>query len=415
MQRFAMVLGLAFVACGSPSGTDSGIDAGTTDAGTLDASLLDAGSADAGTADAGGSDAGTGDAGGGCAFSFSGFPTPLVFADTTVGCRAERSLSVWSRCSRDVSVQPSTFGDSSFTTDGGSLILPAGTMVELPLWFAPTSAGSASGAFLLVTSAVPQQGLLGTVLRGAGQLTSARTDTWTQPARQFLDVLFVVSDGPGMAAPQQLLSQNLTSAWQYAASINLDVRGHVLLGRSDGGAPVSSNGVPNVLLGEQGQPTTSCLSRAVEALEDRSWLIDRAHFAVVCVQNTLEKPPLGSPTAWLRALRAPVFGLAQFAPGCANDDVLLGSYIDATGGARESICGSDGGVGLSSLFSLRTTFALSSPLGGDGGIAVRIDNALVPNASFTFNAARGELVFAPLMVPPPGSNLTASYEAACTP
>lgn len=412
MRRLVAVLGLAFVACGGPSGIDAGAgDAGAIDASVVDAGAFDAGVSDAGSSDAGGSDAGAGDAG--C--WLVALPTPLAFADTTVGCRTERALSVWNRCAAGVGATPSTQGGSGFTVDAGALVVPARAMVDVPVWFAPQSAGAAQGQVVLTTSGLPQQPLLATPLRGTGRTSASRADTWTQPTRPRIDVLFVVSDGPGMAAAQQSLQQNLVTAWQYATATNLDVRGHVLVGRGDGGAPVSSASAPSVVLGDQGQPTTSCLARAVEALHDGTWLRPTDRFAVVCVQNTLEQPVAGSPAAWLRALGGTVYGLAQFAPGCANDDVVLGGYIDATGGSRESLCGSDGGLGLSSLFTLNTRFALTSPIGGDGGLEVRIDTAVVPGGSYTFDATRREVVFAPLFAPAPGATVQAIYEAACAP
>lgn len=401
----------------------------------------DAGLDDAGTDDAGVDDAGT-DAGfdagldGGCAVTV--LPATLTFGATVPGCVASASLTLQNGCGAAESVSIGTTGP--FFTDAGTFTLDAGASVQVALTFSPFAVGPMTGVATVTSSTVAM-----VPLSGLGDSSAITTDTFRTPNRPRANVLFVVSDGPGMTDAQQAIAASFPSLLQYAQSSQFDFRVGILAGRADGGTLVGgviTQNRPNaaaqfsssIALGSAGTPTQSCLERAVQELSTNAgWLIPRGSFALVCVQNTLEQAPTTA-TASLQTLGTlvgnpthfTVDGVANFVPGCpAPDDVRLRALVDATQGEALSICPSDAGIaalprGL--LGQYENTFILSRPVDATAAIEVRVDGALVPavdavtgNSIWVFDVARNAVIFAPVMAPQPGASVAVRYSRACGP
>jgi hypothetical protein len=401
---------------------DAGVDAGQMDA--MDAGLdagTDAGF-DGGT-DAGvdaGADAGI-DGGPGC---LTVSPGVVDFGPVVPGCSSRQWIALRNTCSSQQSASLAIA--APFSSDAGTVTVGAGASVEVPLFFSPTALGAAAG--------VATAGSAAATLHGEGVAAPATIDSFVVAAQPQADVLFVISDGPGMTAGQQWLATNFSSLLQYATASAIDFRLGVLTGRPDGGPPtlVSSTTpsleqrfVENVELGELGSSTGSCITRAVDELSrDAGWLRPGASFGLVCVQNTVEQLP-GSPSAWLRTLRTAagtpeifsVSAVANFVPGCAApDDLVLRTLAHDSLGASVSICAPDAGatgdLGKSAL-GFRDTFFLSRAPAG--GVTVQVDGVTVPASAWTYDPARNAVVVSPFAVPEPGKTLTVHYAASCSP
>jgi hypothetical protein len=368
-------------------------------------------------------------------------PTEVRFGEHPVGCRASRPVVLWNTCAGAQTVSLSVTGSGAFAVDAGVLQLAPDASVTVPVEFRPQQAGLRAGALVGTTSF----GLVTIPTDGTG--IDERVDTFTQSSQTRVDVLVVLSDGPGMTPVQAGLAASGPAYLQYAATNALDLRLGVLRGRADGGGlvdgspgapPVLTTGTPNAaqrwqekfLLGDAWTPTSSCLVRAAQHLaQDAGWLRADATLSLVCVQNTLEQPS-GSPRGQLAALQgAPnadvvVSAIANFTPGCAApDDAALTAAVSATDGERSSVCTGDGGLssglGLARV-GLRRTWRLSAPASGDGGFTVSFDGQVVPGAVgdagvWRYDASRNAIVFPPLLAPEPGRSFTVRYRPACGP
>lgn len=368
-------------------------------------------------------------------------PSTLEFGEVAAGCSVVRSLTLWNRCSVD---QTLTINAPTPFTAPASLTLPALGVVDVPVRFSPPTLGVRQAMLTFSSSS----GALGSVsLRGLGAMSVDVTDTFPSPAVPLSDTLFVMSDGPGMAATQQSLASNVPGLLQFWNSSNVDYRLAVIAGSPDGGGLIQESPTAPVVLtpstpmvqqslalklsrGEAGVGTQSCLSRAVEVLSvDAGWLRPNAGLGVVCVQNALEQAP-GDSVAWTRVLgavagKAPgrlvVSAIGRFKPGCAgSDDVALRAAVTGTFGSTQSICSPDGGL-APSAFGYRSSFELSRPGPSDGGFDVQVDGMAVPYLDsqnlpiWSFDAARNAFELKPLYVPEPGKTLTVRYRPACTP
>lgn len=368
-------------------------------------------------------------------------PSALEFGEVAAGCALVRPLTVWNRCSvvQTLSITaPTPFSAPS------SLTVPALGVVELPVRFSPPTLGARQATLTLSSSA---GGLFSVSLRGVGAMSADVTDTFSSAAVPLNDTLFVMSNGPGMAATQQWLSSSVPGLLQYWVSSNVDYRLAVIAGSADGGGLVQeSPSAPVVLtaatpmlqqrvaqklsLGEMGAGTQSCLARATEVLSaDAGWLRPNAGLGIICVQNSLEQLA-GDAPAWTRVLgavagKAPgqlvVSAIGRFTPGCtAPDDAALRAAVGSTFGATQSICAPDGGL-APPAFGFRTSFSLSSPGPADGGFDVQVDGVAVPYLDnqnlpiWSFDVARNAFELKSLYVPEPGKTLTVRYRPACTP
>ncbi len=367
-------------------------------------------------------------------------PTVLDLGAVEAGCSLSRPLTLWNRCSVAQSVSITTV--APFTAPA-TVSLPALGVIDVPVHFAPPTLGARQG---MMTMTAPS-GSLSILLRGLGAAGADVTDTFPSAAVPRSDTLFVMSDGPGMAATQQALASSVPSLLQYWSSSNVDYRLAVIAGSLDGGGLIQESPTAPVVLtasvpmlqqrvgqklslGETGAGTQSCLSRAVEVLSaDAGWLRPNAGLGIICVQNTREQAP-GDSVAWARLLgtvagKAPgqlvVSAIGRFTPGCVGpDDVALRSAVTSTFGALESICAPDGGL-APPAFGYRSSFELSRRGPSDGGFDVQVDGMAVPYLDsqnlpiWSFDAARNAFELKPLYVPEPGKTLTVRYRPACTP
>ncbi|MDP3237959.1 MAG: hypothetical protein Q8N26_34530, partial [Myxococcales bacterium] len=389
---------------------------GTVDGGTDGGTTSDAGtSSDAGARP----DAGPTPVDAGC---IRLVPDPVTFGAVEVGCRLDRATAVVNTCATPQVVSLSTA--APFFATPSTVTVPARGFEQVSLRFQPASLGAQQGVVSVSSPAHAST----VSMSGAGATSRSVVQTFAPPLRPRMDVLFVVSDGPGMLPIQQALAQELTSFFRYATTSQLDLEMRVLIGRPDGGASVPlSAGLFNpqiLLVGEAGAPTQSCLDRARDELLVQRWLRPNALFAVYCIQNTLEQP--GISLASLLALRRTFGGVstvvsarAVFAPCVGPHDALLAAAATSTGGELVSICGgtTTSPGGRPSNLDARV-FPLSHPPELDAGVAVEIDGMSVqPNAPATnalvWSIVDGALTFEPLYEPEPGRVVTVRYTATC--
>jgi hypothetical protein len=369
-------------------------------------------------------------------------PTQVRFGEHPVGCRASRPVVLWNTCAGAQTVSLSVTGGGAFSVDAGALQLAPDASVTVPVEFRPQQAGLRAGAFVGTTNS----GLVTIPTDGTG--IDERVDTFTQSSQGRVDVLVVLSDGPGMTPVQTDLAASGAAYLQYAATNGIDLRLGVLRGRADGGGLVDGNpgaplilttGTPNAaqrwrekfLLGDTWTPTSSCLVRAAQHLaQDAGWLRADATLSLVCVQNTLEQLS-GSPGGAVAALQAGapnpdvvVSAIANFTPMCAApDDAALTAAVSDTDGERTSVCTGDAGLssglGLARA-GLRRTWRLSAPVSPDGGLAVSFDGQVVPGTLgdagvWRYDPSRNAIVFPPPFAPEPGRSFTVRYRPACVP
>lgn len=311
-----------------------------------------------------------------------------------------------------------------FSATPSTLTVPARGFEQVSLRFQPASLGAQQS---VVSVSSPSHA--STVsMSGTGASTRSMVQTFTPSQRSRMDVLFVVSDGPGMLPIQQALAQELTSFFRYATTSQLDLEMRVLIGRPDGGASVPLSAAffnpQSLLVGEGGTPTQSCLDRARDELLVQRWLRPNALFAVYCIQNTLEQA--GTSVASLLALRRTFGGVSTvvsargvFAPCAGPHDALLTAAATSTGGELVSVCGgtTTSPGGRPSNLEERV-FPLSHPPELDAGVTVEIDGMSVqPNAPATnalvWAIVDGALTFEPLYQPEPGRVVTVRYTATC--
>jgi hypothetical protein len=365
-------------------------------------------------------------------------PSTLQFGTRPTGCRASLPLRLQNTCGVAQTVSLSA-GGAPFFADGGAVLAPDAS-VTLSVDFIPQVPGAVTG----VATVTATSGPVVVPLRGEGAFDVV--DTFRQSARERVDLLAVVSDGPGMAPAQMDLAASGNSLVQYVVTSQIDLQMGVLRGRTDGGGLVhGSAGAPLVLttitpnlaqrwsekflLGEAGSPTSSCLVRVAEHLaQDAGWLRADAKLSVWCIQNSYEQ--LSGTAASQVALlgqRAPsgevvVSALANFTPACpAPDDPVLSAAVMMTGGVSSSIC-VDGGIGEPPIgSSYRRVFRLSLPVATDGGPAVSIDGMPLPPTDgrdagvWSYDPARNAIVFMPLYVPEPGKDVSVRYRPVCGP
>lgn len=298
----------------------------------------------------------------------------------------------------------------------------------MPVTFEPTVLGARTGT-LVGTS---PSGLITIPLRGLGVAPADIVDSFAQPLRPKADLLFVVSDGPGMLPAQQWLGAGSQPLLQFAASTQLDFRVGVARGRADGGSPTvltPQTWQQGFLLGDTGASTSSCLSRSWQLLSGGvGWLRPDALLGLICVQNT-EEQLAGAPASWVRLLQRAagrarneltISALANFTPACpAPDDGVLATAAAMTRGTTQSVCALDGGslepLGRSAL-GYRTTWFLTRPGPEDGGVEVAIDGIPLPSAGvWRFEPALDAVIFEPLYIPEPGKTFTVRYRSACAP
>lgn len=391
---------------------------------------------------AGGSSGGNagGSAGGaGTSCALRGLQTLIDFGAVVPGCAVARTVTLYNSCAGDQSVTFTTV--APFSVDPAPVLVPAGGAVNVVVRFSPATLGVRAGSL----NGTSGTGALQVNLRGAGTATAATTETFIQPSTVTADVLLVISDGPNMASVQQALATGLPNWIQYANTTQVDYQFAVLIGRPDGGSLVQgSAGAPLVVssitpnaaqtltqkvsLGQGQAPTASCLTRAFDALAaDAGWLRANANLGVVCVQNTLDTAA-GEPAAWVAALervkgatrrgQVSLNALGSFAPNTCSgaDDVILRAASVATGGAIASVCPSATDLTpIARPLSETKTFFLQARPAADAGVVVAVDSQVVPTSGWSLDPALNAIVFDSLLVPAPGTTLTVSFPASCTP
>lgn len=349
-------------------------------------------------------------------------PDPVTFGDVEVGCRLDRITSVVNTCATPQVVSLSTA--APFSATPSTVTVPARGFEQVTLRFQPVSMGAQQGVVSVSSPAHTST----VAVSGTGGSSRSVVQTFTASPQRRGDVLFVVSDGPGMLPIQQAVAQELGTYYQYALSSRLDLQMRVLIGRPTGGASVPLPWFPfnaqTVVVGEGGSPTESCLDRARDELLVQRWLRPDALFTVYCIQNTLEQP--GTSVASLVALHRAMGGFSTvvtargvFAPCPRPHDTLLAAAASSTGGDLVSVCGGNvvnpGGT-PSNLYERVVPLSHQPEL--DAGVTVEIDGMNLPPTTPATNMpiwsiVDGALTFEPLYGPEPGKVVTVRYTATC--
>lgn len=420
------------VDAGSAGGSVSG--GGTTGGGVSGGGVSGGGNSSGGGVTAGGLSGG-GAVGGGTTTD-AGVPCSLLFDTAPVRfsaapqCNHARALRVKHTCSAPTPLTLNLSGPDAarFAVVSPPVVtLPVGVgELDVEVRFSPVVLGTAQ-AVLTASAGGTTVSLALQGLAAVGPVT----DSFQASRAPQKDLLLVVSDGPGMTAPQQSLGMNLDAFFRYATINQLDLRMVVVRGGPDAGLFVQGAGEPlatdsnqsqllvsRLQLGSAGQPTVSCLSRAHQAVvADSSWRREDIPLEVSCFQNTLDQSSLDA--GWIDTLRnVPPFGdvfvhaLANFAPCQPPHDTVLQAFAQQTGGTIESICGLSGLP--TSIPDHRRQFTLRRPVASDAGVSVFIDGQSVPaNGGWRFERAWNAIVFERLFIPQPGSAVSVVYEPRC--
>jgi len=361
-------------------------------------------------------------------------PASLDFGEVPAGCGEVRTLALVSTCDRPQTLRVEGRGAFQLQLDGGTLTLPAGGAVSLGVKFFAVNASLQQEA-LPITG----DGAAWTVpVRAIASQSRSRNEGFVQAAEPKSDVLFVLSDGPGMGPAQALLAASAPAVRTNAIATGANIQFAAVLGASDAGL-ITSAGTPTISTvssrfetsfatlvspGTSGSPTVSCLARAGHTLlSSTSWRQPGANLTVLCVQDSNEEA--GGAEAWRQVIlaasttRTRVSAVANFAP-CASTDPVLDDAVAATSGTRQSICALDAGWPASLVFPVSNDFRLSHRADPDAGVQVRVDQVAVPDTSGTqtvwaLDADQHAIVFAPLFTAEPGKTVEIEYQAACQP
>lgn len=355
----------------------------------------------------------------------------------------------------------------------GLTLAPGSAPVQLQLRFSPLDVGAETGALAL---AVIQRGqTVNTLveLRGEGDTTGRQTDTFQQLQQPKADILLVIDDSCSMEDKQTSLANNFASFIQYANTTNTDFQLGVITTSQDAQpcvplvacigvagegklvtrgtvGPILRPSTPNlaqafatlVAVGTSGDVDESGLSTATMALtppriagENAGFLRPDANLAVVVISDAGDQSP--QPVSYYQNRlinvkgfnRLSMFSFSSIVPmqpvapaPCSYDSGDPQRYVDvsrATAGVTDDICSSNWAATLQSLgrtaFGFRTTFYLTSvpDLSMGRTLEVRVNGAVVPPADYVWDAATNAIVFTSSSAPPPGRQLTVSYDTTC--
>ena len=138
------------------------------------------------------------------------------------------------------------------------------------------------------------------------------------------------------------------------------------------------------------------------------------------------KPVQGNRKFWASSggtqPRSSYIVVAGFSPGCtveAQDDGVHSALVQASNGARESICAPDWWIAFLPLGGFPTCGARSeyflNSRPAPGTLEVRVDGVLVPASDWSYDAANNSVTFASGHAPRLGATITAHYVPSCTP
>lgn len=378
---------------------------------------------------------------------FVGLSRPLDFGEVTTGCSsAARPLEALSSgCSGGVSAP--VFG--SLGPQFQLSVPPLAPSIR----FTPIAVGPLRDVLRVDWDWNTMPHATTVELLGTGVANAQRTDTFTVPAQEKADLLFVIANHSGMQAYDATLKARLPPLVPALQLRNVDFHlGVISAGASrDQGAlritPNAQHFITSVLPNAQQRFTElldvtgvgsladagDCKEAALRALAFPAIGSDNFGFRradaalqIICITNQPDADDALGPQV-MELARYGSFTWHAIAPTNPNPPCMRtvsatghALLTGLTGGARDEICG-DWSVALDGIARglTRSRFTLTTPPDAQP-IEVRINGMLVPQMSgmqnvWSFDSVANAVVFTPSFVPAPGDMVTVTYSAQCAP
>lgn len=368
-------------------------------------------------------------------------PDAFDFGTVKTGCHsATRTFTVSNACARPVPVTSPRLIGSGFelvTTFPDGELMPGATPLQFTARFAPTTAGSVSGAVVITSEGVDSI----VALQARGDLGGPAVDTFFQPVLPVVDLLVMVDTSPSFAPrranTRDNLRQVLTRVGRCAdlraavAPADGAADAGVWFAPNDAGSAWTSNRdvdfFERVLGAFDALPVSSeteaCVGPAA-ALMQGTTPRDGGVLGL-CITDALEQSPNpatafqtfsgGRAASWAAVA-------ATSASTCAVesvDDGVHQALVQNSNGLFADVCNADWGNALFSGIGTvecgyRTSFLLTSTPAGAAAIEVRVNDQPV-TTGWSYDASMNAVVFAPNAEPAGGSTVTITHTPVCTP
>ena len=404
-------------------------------------------------------------------------PGEIDFGLVTVGCcSAWREVTIYN--SGDGTLDINNLGVLASSAPGFETTQPSdvsiapGESSTFEVRFCASEVGDASGV-VQIESTDDNEEVFAVPVSGEGTLDNLGDDSFTQPLRPKVDVLWAVDDSGSMSEEQNSLATNFSSFIDSATSLDTDYHIGVIttdVESDQAGRLYACNGNPlwitdaqpvaeqrsqfqcNVKTTDSGRPSSDSkeapLQASRKALDypnidgfNDGFYREDAKLYVILVTDEPDQSD-GTPQLYVDYFRN-LKGIGN--PDLLNISAITGpppngcssaeandfdqEAVTAVGGQFRSICTADwsdliGSLGLD-VFNARRQFPLGRPA-SESTITVRICDAdsagnpvncqdvpLNGQDGWTFDSATNSIVFNGSAVPGPGEVIEVTYEAVC--
>ena len=384
----------------------------------------------------------------------------LTFGTVQNACMSPLKYAVLhNRCAKAFNVKRVVFSGASppeFQLRGTSAKLPhqlaPGRSLNASVVFKPTTAASYKGELVFETD-MTGGARIGVPVAGSGAAAADRTDTYHQPAKLKVDLLFVVDDSCSMGNDQKNLGANFPAFMTWADKLGVDYQIGVTTTDTSGkrfkaGALRAASGQPkiitsatkdrakafaaNVQVGTGGSGIERGLEAAYRALSDRlpaenkGLVRDQANLGVVFVSDerdqSLEKADFY--VTFLTKLKGLGGGRDRVRASAIvavpeNSSPRYHQVVKQTGGIVQSIATTKWTAftqGLADLlFGLPTAFTLGAQP-DPASLSVKVNGSAVtkdPTKGWQYSAATNQVSFSRSSYPKVGAKVEIKYKAKC--
>lgn len=389
-------------------------------------------------------------------------PCPTNFGLVTVGCKLDKTISIYNTGDLALSISNVTVTGQGFslaTTYPTSV--PVNGSANVNVRFQPSSTGLKTG-ILTVYSNDGDEPTFQCALNGEGTNNSHQIDNFVQSDEPQADILFVVDNSGSMGDEQQSLANSFADFAAYLVSQNVSY--HVGVTTTDidtfagqhgelvGNPKIIDNNTPNAAakfaananVGTNGDATEQGLEAARLAITppnltgaNAGFLRQAAKLFLIFVSDEEDQSPDGNgsqPSSYfVNAYRnaknndpalLSASAIAGDVPnGCSNNGqgaaagVRYKEVVDAIGGVWSTICTTNFGPALHNIgveaAELQATFYLSRvPV--VSSIVVRVNNVVQPvTTNWNYNSAVNSVTFTSGHIPNPGDAIKIEYDVVC--
>lgn len=404
-------------------------------------------------------------------------PGEVDFGLVTVGCcSAWREVTIYNSGDGTLDINSlgllATSAPGFEATQPSSMSIAPGESSTFEVRFCASEVGDASGV-VQIESTDDNEEVFAVPLSGEGTLDDQGQDSFTQPLRPKVDVLWAVDDSGSMSEEQNSLATNFSAFIDSATSLDTDYHIGVIttdVESDQAGRLYACNGNPlwitdaqpvseqrsqfqcNVKTTDSGRPSSDSkeapLQASRKALDypnidgfNDGFYREDAKLYVILVTDEEDQSD-GTPQLYvdffrnLKGIGNPdllnISAIAGPPPnGCSTADAndFDQEAVTAVGGQFRSICTADWSDLIASLgldvFNARRQFPLGRPA-TESTITVRVCDAdsngnpvncqeipLDGSNGWTFDAATNSIVFNGSSVPGPGEVVEVTYEAVC--